>query len=213
MKKDGTVSAEVNGWRSTQCRFPWQHNSLISCSGVTQQHAWVYRMSITSHVNREMHEGWWQRKRVKENLWWLLFSIRFIRSVTISFFCVICRLSSDVLPGSWLMPCGETRACLRVSWRAPGHTETCICKQANAHTYILSRTHKYAQTKISNMSSLPTPPPILYLSLWDLKHGNPISLDSFLGKDTLHEACGNLLISLSLTRVVLPWFVHRCSVS
>lgn len=33
---------------------------------------------------------------------------------------------------------------------------------------------------------------------------------SFLGKDTLHEACGNLLIPDSLTMVVLPSFIHQC---
>lgn len=34
-----------------------------------------------------------------------------------------------------------------------------------------------------------------------------------LEKDTLHEACGNLLIPRSLTRVVLPSFIHQHRVS
>lgn len=63
------------------------------------------------------------------------------------------------------------------------------------------------------MSVLPTPPLILYLSVRALKHGNPISLVSFLGKDTLREACGNLLIPCRLSRVVLPSFIHQHSVS
>ena len=48
----------------------------------------------------------------------------------------------------------------------------CTCTHLKTH----------AQTEISVTSALCTPPPILYRSLWDLKHGNPISLVSFLGK-------------------------------
>ena len=103
-------------------------------------------------------------------------------------FLFFCRLSSDVLPGSGLVPRAQTRARVHVSSTSPGHTHT--------QTHI----HEHKQTKISVMSPLPTPPPILYLSLWDLKHGNPISLVSLLGKNTLHEACGNLLIPPQLNQ-------------
>lgn len=85
--------------------------------------------------------------------------------------CVICRVSLAVLPEWRLVPGGETRAFLHVSWTSPSPWKK--------HIYTLCPAHKHAHTKINTMAVLHTPPSTRYRSLWGLKHGNPISLVFF----------------------------------
>lgn len=146
-------------------------------------HWFNVRMSEQQHASVCI---WWMmvgetdREQIK-NFGSFSFIFSFIRysAVMVSFFCVICRVSSAVLPEWRLMPCGETRACLHVSWTSPSHRNKTrhIYKHTPTHSVTL---YKHAQTKINIMSVLFTPPSILQSSLWDLKHGNPIRLVLFL---------------------------------
>lgn len=150
-----THSAEGDGWRPMVHRFLWQHNSLISC--------WDVRAATRLSVFL-MDDGGVTQAESRQL--WRVFSLQMCICDDV-LCCVICRMSLAVLPEWRLVPRGETRAFLHVSWTSPS--------QWIKHIYTLCPTHKPAHTKINTMSVLHTPPSTLYRSLWGLKHGNPIS--------------------------------------
>lgn len=128
--------------------------------------------------------------------------------------CFCSVLFSDEVVSVWFAVCPPDYCLDHGSCRVERYGPVCVWVKlhldAHEHAFIHT-TQSRSQTcsnKVSLFSLAPPPTPTLYLSLWDLKHGNPISAVSFLGKDTLHEACGNLLIPDSLTMVALPSFIH-----
>lgn len=165
----------------------------------------------SSNMPQCVSDGWWRgwHRQRADKLWKFFFFLCRCASVMIS--CMLCDLQSVLGCTAWMAAhasWGDTG----LSARKLNFTLT-IKKHASANSVPHINMHTQ---KINTMSVLHTPPSTLYCSLWGLKHGNPISLVFFFsppGKDTLHEACGNLLILHSLIMVVLLSLKHQRSVS